>query len=453
MTKSESMQIFNRFNKESDLKPCPEDKAELAETLDLYARAAVNLYGCVSKRKLASIFTEHEKMPVTPQEVQDLLLPYVLKRRNYFFCKDFLADSWGTEDFEYIRFLHDSQKGLAAAYNPSKEEFLKFADPSYRDPYQAERWKAVRKFVAITSPMSNIDRFMRELVMDGELGYDISNFSLLEGTCDISFETVEKRKIFFKLHEEAVLHTRMRQYSGMTPRELMDSINRGGPWDLEKLDQKNHSTVAFRVPCPCGSGKSLQDCCIEAAGANASLSASDSDLFCDTWIGLMHFINERTHIVPREDEVIHPDDKQGINVYARVREELCKNPIWIDKCLAEGKFFGEKKALLQSWRGHYNKKSCLMVSPASKHDIVLAETETGEDKLFCVKGVSWSISNFLSRTPPYYFAAVILPFKDKIVTDGCIRIDKSEIDEASRKELEGVIALSAMHGLITRLDS
>lgn len=58
MSKQQAKRIFEKNNPASDVVRCPFGRARVRKQLDLYARAAVNLYGIISRKELVEMFNQ-----------------------------------------------------------------------------------------------------------------------------------------------------------------------------------------------------------------------------------------------------------------------------------------------------------------------------------------------------------------------------------------------------------
>jgi hypothetical protein len=411
------------YNKAALVKPCPEGKEELSKSLDIYARAAVNLYGCIAQKSLAIIFNSQNGLQVSLGEVSSLLLPYVIKDRAYFFYKHYLVHPWAIMDFDYAKHIIDEQKGIPR-HELGKEEFLKHADPEYRDPKQVACWDMLKEFLEKSFPQADTARCFRTLKAFGELDCMADDVSALLGSCGIHFKTEDQMDFFKQLLKSAAVNSRWRQYNGLTANEHVELVNNGKVKSLQ--DEK---FAQFSFPCPCGSGAAYQDCCKSRSGAH--LSSSERDLFNEAWNELMLYINEKMGY--KRVKLQHITEPSSA-LFAKERDELCRKQSWISSYLSQASLGSEKRALVNSWLGHCDKKMCVMVSQEEDYDVVLTNVND-KDLLYGVRGLMEPLSSLVKRPLPYVFETVLLPFKDKIVFDGTLGLGTEELDE----EMSGLV--------------
>ncbi|MDR1771360.1 MAG: hypothetical protein LBS02_12075 [Hungatella sp.] len=58
MNEEKAKKIFEQYNRTSDVARCPNGRAAIRKQLDSYARAAVNLYGIISRDDFIDIFNK-----------------------------------------------------------------------------------------------------------------------------------------------------------------------------------------------------------------------------------------------------------------------------------------------------------------------------------------------------------------------------------------------------------
>ena len=150
MNARENKKIFNKYNPVKEIKRCPNGKAILRKQLDEYAKAAVNLYGVILLSEFVDIFNEQNVEQTTIEEVKLLLLPLVIKKEFYCFYAEYLVHHFCIDDFSYADYLIQQQKDKPR-YLPSKQEFIKFADYTYR--VLLERELRIKMFRFILSEM------------------------------------------------------------------------------------------------------------------------------------------------------------------------------------------------------------------------------------------------------------------------------------------------------------
>ena len=132
MNEKQAEIIFAKYNPADAVTRCPNGRAPVRKSLDIYAKAAVNLYGVISKSELAEIFNSQNAVQTTADEIYFLLLPLVLKHKWYCFYKDYIVHYWAIDNFDYAEFWLREQ-GDKPRFIPDKGEFLKFENQYYED--------------------------------------------------------------------------------------------------------------------------------------------------------------------------------------------------------------------------------------------------------------------------------------------------------------------------------
>lgn len=111
--------------------------------LDSYARAAVNLYGMISREDFVDIFNKQNFGQTTNKEIYILLLPLVLKDGWYCFYKEYIVHYLFFDNFDQADYLLTRQADKPR-YIPEKNEFLKYVIEDYADN---DHWWNVRSFM------------------------------------------------------------------------------------------------------------------------------------------------------------------------------------------------------------------------------------------------------------------------------------------------------------------
>lgn len=123
MTEEKAKIIFEQYNRTSDVVRCPNGRAIIRKVIDSYARAAVNLYGIISRDDFVSIFNKQNADWTSNEEIYILLLPLVLKDGWYCFYKEYIVHYWLFNDFDQADYLLKYQADKPR-YIPKKVNFL-----------------------------------------------------------------------------------------------------------------------------------------------------------------------------------------------------------------------------------------------------------------------------------------------------------------------------------------
>ena len=143
MSEENAKKIFEQYNRTLDIVRCPNGRAVTRKLLDSYTRAAVNLYGIISREDFVDIFNKQNIDQTTDEEIYILLLPLVLKDGWYCFYKEYIVHYLFFDNFNHTDYLlkHQADK---PRYIPEKDEFLKCVIEDYVDN---DHWWNVRRFM------------------------------------------------------------------------------------------------------------------------------------------------------------------------------------------------------------------------------------------------------------------------------------------------------------------
>jgi hypothetical protein len=209
----------------------------------------------------------------------------------------------------------------------------------------------------------------------------------------------------------------------------------------------------LRDPCPCGSGKRYEDCCLESDDAfSARLSNSERGLFLDTWFGLLSYV-ERTKIVTgKAIRTVSRNTATPEQIFM-LRNELLKEPNLIDRYVKFGsrELMPEKINLLKSWRRLHRIVKFVVLRYLKKYAVLIGTSEDDQDTLYGVYGVSHPLSHMIRQDIPANIVTVLLPFKGKIICAGFLQIsDVSSCGGIRRRLRERYSALRK--GIVTSFD-
>lgn len=453
MTESKAQKIFEKYNPADAVIRCPNGRAPVRKLLDVYARAAVNLYGVISIKELAEIFNCQNVEQTTPNEIVTLLLPLVLKHKWYCFYKEYIVHYWAIDDFEYVDFWLREQEGKPR-FIPEKNELLKFESQYYESEKQASCWKKLYEFVVKEWPNNNqIYRFYNELKEISAFSTGIQEVSELLEKYGLVFSSEKQARTFFNLLMDALNNTRRWSNKGYSPNEMRKLLESCSPKsDPSQIIVSERKKIGLNDLCPCGSGKKYKECCrlIEEA-QTAQLSRSECALFYETWYGLMGFVNERKKVISAAIKPVYPNPVSDEQIY-KVREVLWENPGLISDYLETASISDDKVALLKAWRDHHKKGMFFLVDYKPEYAVAIGSNKQNEDRLYGIKGISRSLSEAMQRELPIQFETVLLPFRDKIIYDGFISSMPIAFAEGAKRAFREMYENALTHGIITRLD-
>ena len=454
MSEQNDSKIFEKYNPADAVTPCPTGRASVRKLLDLYAKAAVNLYGIIHKTDFVEIFNSQNTIKTNADEVFNLLLPLVLKDKWYCFYRGYIVHSYAIGDFNYADNWLKAQ-GDKPRFLPDKDEFLKYENDLYECETQEMHWDALREFIFKEWPNTRNSLFYNQLKNTYALGpadASISKTGELLAKYRLAFSSENNMHEFFNLLTKAINHTRIWSNRGYSPSELFNYMNRQQPKeDSPSFTIQNRINTGLNEPCPCGSGKKYKNCCrITEEAKTAQLSSSDCKLIYETWYGLMGFINNQKRIINEDIKPKYPNSVRDELVYS-VREELWKNPKIIDEYLDTAQLTDEKTELLISWRDHHKKGMFFVVDYNPEYAILIGSDDKKEDRLYGIKGISRSLAGAIQRELPAQLETVLLPFKGIIIYDGFISSFPLTYSENAKKSFKTMYDNAKPRGIVTSL--
>ena len=453
MTEKQAKTIFEKYNPAGAITRCPNGRALVRTLLNKYARAAVNLYGIISRAELAEIFVSQNMEKTNADEVFILLLPLVLKAKWYCFYKDYIVHYWAMEDFDCAEYWLREQ-GDKPRYVPDKDEFLKYENQYYESDAQKSYWDKLSGFIGKEWPENNQRySFYHELKEITEFDAGIQEIIGLLDKYELGFTGEKQAQAFFDLLMDAGNNTRRWVHKGCSPKELRENIERqrqkAGSSEIVIRERKKVGPNEF---CPCGSGKKYKKCCrLTEEAQTAQLTRSECMLFYETWYGLMGHINKREKVIEAVIKPVWPNPVSDEQVY-KIREVLWENPAWIDDYLAAAVLPDETRELLKSWRDHHKKGMFFVVDYSPEYAIVIGSNEQKEGRLYGIKGISRSLADAMRRELPIQFESVLLPFQGKIIYDSFMSTMPIEFGEGAKRAFREMYDNALVHGIVSSLE-
>jgi hypothetical protein len=423
MTEAQRKKIFETYNPADGVVRCPKGRAKIRKPLDLYAKAAVNLYGIILRSELAEIFNAQNDEQTTAEEIYTLLLPNVLKNGWYGFYQDYIVHYAALRDFDWVRFLERAQEGKPR-YTPDKETFLKYEWEDYDD---SGHWLNLRKFMLdifgyklVLGMVKAFDEIRDYLTHNGDFN---TVYSILKKH-GLVFDDIEQSKKFLELTVKAKNNTRIWENKGYTPEELHTIQQKELLSKPRELTINRPKKPGPNEPCFCGSGRKYKHCCGRIAeSGSAQLSFSERKFFYETWYKLLDFVNRKYGILNIRIDPVYPSYHDETQLH-KIRERLWANPELITEFTgSDYRLSKEEISLLQSWKKRHI-KGCFMLIRYEPDSAILIRTDKGEEtRLYAVKGMTTSIAEAMSRRLPVMLETVLLPFNDKIIYDSFIASD------------------------------
>ena len=448
MTEEKAKKVFEQYNRISDVVRCPYGRATIRKLLDSYARAAVNLYGIISRDDFVNIFNKQNVDQTSNEEIYILLLPLVLKDGWYGFYKGYIVHYLFFNDFDQVDYLLEYQAGKPR-YIPEKNEFLKYTVEDYTD--NDYLWN-VRRFMwdvfGYCKDTSEAYEEVRNYIIYGdgvrELGSILDSHNLI-------FSDEKQPQEFVNLIMLAKNNTRIWENNGYTPSELHEILIKQDK-NIIKFPTVQRQKIGRNDPCPCGSGKKYKKCCGRFDDEKtAQLSSEECRLFYETWYGLMGFVNERKSVIKAKIKPEYPNTVSDMMVH-KVREVLWENPELIDEYISKTELPQEKIDILKLWKTNHKKGMFFILEYQPEYAVAIAPNEQGEDRLYGIKGISNSVANALRRSLPIQIETVLLPFKGKIIYDSFMGSMPIGFAEGAKAAFREMYDKAIRYGIITSLE-
>ena len=144
------------------------------------------------------------------------------------------------------------------------------------------------------------------------------------------------------------------------------------------------------------------------------LSPDDAALFYRAWSALLTWVNDRRSIAPRfaRPTPEHPLDPSLAN---KIKDVVWAEDALREEFLAEGSadLGPEERDLVASWT-HRVSGNFVILKHLQKHSVFLKEDAYG------VLGI-YTPLEMMFPSVPVFFEAVLIPFRDVIITDGLLR--------------------------------
>ncbi|HAZ37545.1 MAG TPA: hypothetical protein DEF85_03715 [Clostridiaceae bacterium] len=448
MTEEKAKKIFEQYNRTSDVVRCPYGRATIRKLLDSYARAAVNLYGIISRDDFVKIFNKQNVDQTSSEEIYILLLPLVLKNGWYGFYKEYIVHYSFFDDFDQADYLLEDQAGKPR-YIPEKNEFLKYTAEDYVD--NDHLWNLGCFMEDVFGYSKNTSEGYEEVSNYIIYGDGIRELGSILDRHNLIFSDEKQPQEFINLIMLAKNNTRIWENNGYTPSELHEILIKRDK-NIIKFPTVKRQKIGRNDPCPCGSGKKYKKCCGRFDDEKtAQLSSEECRLFYEIWYGLIGFVNERKSVIKAKIKPEYPNTVSDIMVH-KVREVLWENPELIDEYISETELPQEKIDILKLWRTNNKKGMFFILEYQPEYAVAIAPNEQGEDRLYGIKGISSSVANTLRRSLPAQIETVLLPFKGKIIYDGFMGSMPIGFAEGAKAAFREMYDKAIKYGIITSLE-
>ena len=182
------------------------------------------------------------------------------------------------------------------------------------------------------------------------------------------------------------------------------------------------------------------------------LSQSEADYFFHLFKPLLIYTNQKFHINPGMKE---PEDieKYSFEEIARVRGLLYKNLEIFDSFIQENieKLSSEDISIIESWKG-FIQSNFFVFHYLKKYTIFLSVDEPY--KAYGVMSLYSPFEEIIGSSLPRLVETVLLPFKDKIVSDGIFQSSNIFFGSGIRSSLkQNYEEAKTRFGIITSLTS
>lgn len=190
---------------------------ERARLIDLYAVAAVNLYGVLPLDTFCKIFNSHKHEVLDEQEASAVLSQF--SGRDYMILDGYLAYSVGENVKALVESILKQTEGKPRYVPNNKEDFFKHLDLYYTEiPEIMEKIEAI--FEKVLKHKNEVQLLMGEFMQMLKLDYPLQEFAALVDSYEMNFETPEDGDTYFALVIEAKNNSRTWTNKGFTPRQM-----------------------------------------------------------------------------------------------------------------------------------------------------------------------------------------------------------------------------------------
>lgn len=190
---------------------------ERARLIDLYAVAAVNLYGVLPMDVFCKIFNSHGNAPLDEQEAKNVFNKF--SGRDYMILDGYLVYAVGENVGALVETILKQTEGKPRYVPNCKEDFLKHLDLYYTEiPEILEKIEEI--FRKVLKHKNEVSLLMGEFLQMLKLDYPLQEFASLVDGYEMRFDTPEDGNQYFALVIEAKNNSRTWTNKGFTPRQM-----------------------------------------------------------------------------------------------------------------------------------------------------------------------------------------------------------------------------------------
>lgn len=244
---------------------------ERKELISTYATVAINLYGVISVDEFVEVFNRYEDAHTTSEEALLALTRFAKTHDvDYSVSGEIISGPEFQPDFDdydkNVEAIREAQR-VKPRYLPSKEEFLKYVDGTYREPEKP--YADLKEYILkhrLTSRGEGLDGVDGDLIDLHEMirfGVDSKDEIEYFTRSGYKYKDIDEANGFFQRVMDVHNHTRMYDNNGFTPNEIFEQFVRPKlkPLPKEQFNCEAMPKVGRNDPCPCGSGLKYKKCC------------------------------------------------------------------------------------------------------------------------------------------------------------------------------------------------
>lgn len=190
---------------------------ERARLIDLYAVAAVNLYGVLPVDVFCKIFNSHKNGLLEEKEATEVLKKF--SGRDYMLIDGNLVYAVGENVKALTKTILKQTEGKPRYVPNCKEDFLKHLDLYYTEiPEVLEKIEKI--FEKVLKHKNEVSLLMGEFLQMLKLDYPLQEFASLVDGYEMRFDTPEDGNTYFALVIEAKNNSRTWTNKGFTPLQM-----------------------------------------------------------------------------------------------------------------------------------------------------------------------------------------------------------------------------------------
>ena len=144
------------------------------------------------------------------------------------------------------------------------------------------------------------------------------------------------------------------------------------------------------------------------------LEQSDAELFYQLWFPLLDFVNRKYHVCPETETI---NQRQGVDAHdaKKIADYLWSHIEVIEEYLAAAKLQNEYAQIVAGWKQCKSGRYILERHLKKGSVFISVEDET----VYMVKGLFSTWAEMLGESP-VLLDAVLIPFRDSIISDGLV---------------------------------